>query len=356
MMSHLPSTALQHAPGVLHRSLIDAYLRWCAAAGLTRQALLERAELAEEALGGDGVWVGQSVFERLFLASLAALDDPLLGLHRAQAMEVAEVGLLGFLGLSCPSILELFDTLQNYGRLLSNIPQCSLRHEPGRVLWLIEFSYHDERLQRHSREWMLASCARLIHRLDPHALLEVRLSHEAHRLGLQPHPDYALTFPCPLRFVAAESALVLAPERLKAISPQGHPRIFQTLRQEAQAQLHIDDDAADFLSQLRLCIGAALDRGVAAQGQLCAQLGISERQLHRRLQPYGLSYQKLLDEVRLQRLQALLKQPCTAQAMALSLGFASAKTFSRWLIAQTGLSLQALRYQCTEASSTVSSL
>ena len=343
MMSSTRSTP---APaGVIHASMVEIFLRLCADAGIERSALLAAAGLDARDLAPDPAWIRRDLFERLFLASLACWHDPLLGLHLGQRLPLMEIGLLGFLGLSSPTILDLFSTLQNYGRLVSDIPQSHLRHEPGRVLWVIDFSYHNEVLLRHSSEWMLAACARLIRRLDAQALLAVHLRHAAHPHTQAPHPDYADHFRCAVRFEQAESALVLDPQRLQRASPLGHIRVFQALSQEARAQLEQGQETMDFLQQLRPLIEQALDQGLCTQARLCAQMGISERQLHRRLQQQGESYQGLLDRIRLERLQRLMRPERALHELAEQLGFSSQKSLSRWYLARTGQTLGSYRRQ-----------
>ncbi len=327
--------------GVIHASMVEIFLRLCADAGIERDHLLSTARLREKDLAPDSAWVHRDLFERLFLASLTHWQDPLLGLHLGQGLPLMEIGLLGFLGMSSPSILDLFTTLQNYGRLVSDIPQSYLRHEPGRVLWGIDFSYQNDDLLRHSREWMLVACARLIHRLDPHALLAVHLHHAAYPQTQAPHPDYARCFLCPVRFEQPESALVLDPVRFKRPAHLEHIRVFQALSQEARTQLEQSPsaEAMDFILQLRPLIERALDQGLCTQARLCTELGISERQLHRRLQQHGESYQSLLDRIRLERLQRLMRPESSLYELAEQLGFSSQKSLSRWYLARTGHTL-----------------
>jgi AraC-like DNA-binding protein len=64
--------------------------------------------------------------------------------------------------------------------------------------------------------------------------------------------------------------------------------------------------------------------------QLAAHLHISARTLKRRLQAQGTHYQRILDQIRMQRArQLLLQSSLSVDAIASALGYSDASNFSR---------------------------
>lgn len=323
--------------GVICAPVVNHYVRICEAQGIPREQMLAVAGVAEAELNPADAWVGQSVIERLFQARLRQWPDPMLGLHFAAQMEPAMSGLLGFMALSCPSILELHNTLRDFGGLVSNIFTTAITHLPGRVLWTLDFFYTDAAINRHSAEWVLSSCAALTQRLDPQALLEVHLGHPALLVGGKPHADYAKAFNCPLVFNQPKSALVLDPQCLNRTSPNGNALVYETLCRQGRLLLEQLGARSTLADRVRREIRQLLSRGQVSRDEVCRRIGISHRHLHRQLQTTGSSYQTLLDELRMESARQHLARPDSdLNHLSTELGFASAKSFSRWFTTQQG--------------------
>jgi len=323
--------------GVICAPFINHYLLTCESQGIPRERMLATAGVAENELNPPDAWVQQSVVERLFHARLQLWPDPTLGLRFAAAMEPAKAGMLGFMTLSCPSILELHETLRDFGGLVSNIFSTGLLHQPGRVLWTIDFLYTDATIKRHSTEWVLAAFATLTNRLDPHALYEVHMSHAPVLVEGRPHPDYAAAFSCPVKFNQATSAVVLDPHSLNKPSPNGDPFVYETLCQQARLLLEQLGSGSNIADRVRREIRVLLAAGHVSRDEVCRRIGISNRHLHRQLQLQGCSYQTLLDELRIESArQQLAKPDCDLDRVSAELGFSSIKSFSRWFAAKQG--------------------
>jgi len=323
--------------GVICAPFMNQYMRINENQGVTRERILEAAGLTESELNPPNGWVTQTVIERLFVARLEQQPDPVYGIHCSAALEPSMAGMVGFIALSCPSLLDLHYTLRDFGKLVSNIFRTELTHEPGSTYWTIDFLYTDMIVKRHSTEWVLAGSAMLIHRLYANALLEVHISHAPALLNGKPHPIYEETFKCPVKFGQAQSALVINPQYLNKTSPNGDPLVFTALSNQATLLLEQLKPQTNIIDRVKQEISRLLAIGSVSRDELCKQMGMSSRHLHRQLQLYGSSYQIILDEIRIKSVQDLLIQHSNLDTVSAQLGFSSVKSFARWFDTKMGV-------------------
>jgi AraC-like DNA-binding protein len=318
---------------------VELYIRLCAEHGVSRKTLLDLSGVKEREVNPPTGWVEQAVLEKLFYSRLTRLDKPILGIELATDLDPSRtsVGLLGFLCLSCPSLEDLHYSLVNFGRLVSNIFSTQLMHEPGVVLWSIDLLYRDDLLVRDNTEWFLASCAQLIHRMDPHALKEARLAHGPLFTGGKIHRHYKKAFPCPIQFDQPYSALVIDPQALKRKSCTGDAAAFSALCKQAQILLDQIETEKNIVYRVKQEIRNLLAEGKVSRAEVCSRIGISSRQLHRRLQANSCSYQSLLDDIRSENaIQNLAGLNPDIDQISIELGFSGVKSFSRWFQGRFG--------------------
>ncbi len=324
--------------GVVNTLVLNHYVRICESEGISRQQLLSEIGATEKDLNPDDGWVRQKIIERLLRCRMTLWADPLLGLHMASALEPSVSGVLGYMTLCCPTLLDLHNTLREFGGLVSNLFTTSLIQKPGASLWTIDLAYHDEQLIRHSEEWFLGACALLIRRQNPQALRAVHIKHAPYMVEGMPHPEYQRLFCCPVHFHQQRSALLLDPQALNTLSPYADTMVFEMLKQQAKilsAQLGTPGNIVD---RVRKELRVLLAEGKASRDAISHRIGISTRHLHRQLQHHHYSYQSILDELRLEFAHKhLARTDCHLDHLSLELGFSSAKSFSRWFVTKQGI-------------------
>lgn len=324
--------------------LMGQYLRVCEVAGIARAQLLDGSGIAEADINPANGWVRREVAERLLRHRLRHWPDPVLGLHMAAVLEPTTAGLVGFMTLSCPSLLDLHNTIRDFSQLVTNAALTTMVHEPGCALWCIDVLAEDEQVLRHGVEWYLAACAALISRQAPRALLAVRIAHAPCLVAGQPHPEYAKHFSCPVFFNQGHSALVLDSHSLNNQSPIADVVVFESLREQAKMLLGQRDSGSGIIDRVRLELRAMLAEGNCSREEIAGRLGMSARHLHRQLQLEDSSYQLILDELRTEIARQRLESPaCDVDELSAALCFSGAKSFSRWFLAQTGLTPVAFR-------------
>jgi AraC-like DNA-binding protein len=335
--------AVTAAPGVVSAFVIRHVMQLGHKLGVGREPLMAQAGVSEADLAPADGWVRQDVLERLLLCSLDYWRDPVVTLRVVLAMDPAMMGVLGYLMQCCPTLIDMQQALTEFSRLVSTLHTPSITHEPGASLWAVEVRSASAAFARHSEEGYLALCAQLIHRQAPEALLAVRLRHAPVQEDGGLHPLYAKAFPCPVVFGQRHSGLVIDPQALNRPLPFGDAAIFETLRQQARTLVQQLGSQPRLGDRVKDCLRGLLARGLSSREAVAAELGLSPRHLHRRLQEEGGRYQAILDELRSELAHKLLQSDAGLEDIAGRLGFSNASSFSRWFRQETGLTPQEFR-------------
>jgi AraC-like DNA-binding protein len=159
-----------------------------------------------------------------------------------------------------------------------------------------------------------------------------------------PHADaYALMFPGPLQFDAAQAAIRFD-TRYLGLPLRRDEKALQQMLQRA-LPLTVLQYRRDRLlvQQVRQALAAYPDQARKADG-IAALLNISARTLHRQLKEEGASLQALKDEVRFERATDLLnRSDKPVKQVAAAAGFRNAKSFIRAFRQWSGVAPTAFR-------------
>ncbi len=269
----------------------------------------------------------QDSMTRLWQRAVALSGNPAIGLNMAQVVRPASFHVVGYALMSSRTLKEGFARLVRYQRIIGEGADLNFRDTAaGYVLTL---SIHGDRLPpaqqsaEASLAYILSFCRWLTGR--PVQPLEVQLQGAP---GEDLHA-YKAVFQAPLRFHAAEHALVFTRADIEAALPSAN---------EALAQLH-DRFAGEYLArfaerrvthQVRQVLCRSLPQGEPKRAAVADALHLSQRTLQRRLQDEGTSFQHLLDDTRRELAEQYLAQPHLALLeIAYLLGFADPSNFFR---------------------------
>lgn len=324
--------------GVVSAVLIQHYLRLSRNFGLPLEQIMQAADITHSDLNPTNGWVTQETLERLSTHFLAMYQDPLVGLRLLNKADPAILGALGYMLQCCPTLLDMFHAITEFGHLVSTVSNASFIHEPGVVLWRVEHQSEDDLFVRQADESYLAACAILVNRQYPQALQAVRLPHEAILENAQPHPVYQQIFKCPVVFNQLHAALVLDPKTLNVPLPFADALMFDSLRQHARIVLNQIGAEPSLVHRVKEKLRHLLVQGISSRDAVAQSLDISSRHLHRQLQAQGCHYQAILSELRNELAHKyLLQTPYDLDDIAVKLGFGSARSFCRWFRAEMGI-------------------
>jgi AraC-like DNA-binding protein len=160
----------------------------------------------------------------------------------------------------------------------------------------------------------------------------------AHREAADPEA-VARFFGVPVSYGRPDNGVAVAIEHLDAPLATADPRLRATAEQLAERALADHPPADDLVARIARRVEVRLGSGTASARRVAADLGMSPRTLQRRLDDHGLTWRALLDRVRVEAARVYLAEsPLEVGEIALRLGFAETRAFSRAFRRWTGRS------------------
>lgn len=296
-MTESPAVSLGFSAS--YARLVADYVR---ARDLDSGPILRALGLTEtDAAGGAGVWVpARRLAEALHLAA-GLCADPNIGLHIGQQVHPANIGSLGYALTSCTDLgdgLALYDRLQS---LVCNQVRCEHRLK-GDVIETTFETLGD--VPSDTQLWTFALVSRLAfarwvvgRKLSP---LHVWMRCPA---PADPKPllDYV---GCPITFDAEQAADQVPTAYLQLPNPHADADLHKLMSSlTTQQWVQQGEDQARLVGMVRQRIALGLQRGSlplldSLAPELEAELGLSARQLQRRLGELGLNFKELVEQVR----------------------------------------------------------
>ena len=313
-------------------------------AGEEPMPVLARFGLEPDRLDPTAV-LDEAVELRINTAIAESLSSPLAGLRAGANFGIASYGPFTLLLLTCRDVLHALRTGIEYQSLSFLFGHLSFR--PG----------------RHRSAVLLSTPplqgAALRFRIDLEVAGTLKLMHDIlHAAGADAGPSrivmpyaapaeaaaYGRAFGCPVDWGGREACFELENEVLRRRFTTADPGAHEVLRQQARRLLAAMDGETTSLSQqlrahLAACVGSMPSAAEAA-----AVLGLSERSLRRQLQDEASSYRRILDEVRREKAEALLRDDrLPVESIAQRLGYSEAASFIHAFKRWTGTTPAAFR-------------
>ncbi len=264
--------------------------------------------------------------------------DPALALHWGEAVDMAELSIVGLIMNAAETMGDAFLQMQRFGRLalevegVSDGPRFEIVPRDG-APWMV-----DRRADPNAfPELSEGGFARLVcgpRRFLPRpSVLEVHFSHPAPAY----RAEYERVFQCPVRFDTGWNALRLDPETAGwRVSLQ--PRyVFGVLTERADGLLKEMDQARTTRGRVEALLLPILHTGEVSSDQVAKALGFSRQTLFRRLKAEGLTFGAVLDDLRHRMaLRYLRGRKASVNETAYLVGFSEAAAFSRAFKRWTG--------------------
>ncbi|GGX40286.1 AraC family transcriptional regulator [Saccharospirillum salsuginis] len=317
---------------------LQQYLRLAEADGLDVDRLRAVAGLPGDLDGSTRSHVPGSAFQRLIHAMVEHTGDPILGLRSGDHVQPGSYNVLGHITMSCATLGEAIDCIAPYEKLVGDmgVTRVLAREDEISLVW--SCAYTDPVVSPHMIDNVFASWieyARWLACREPPAPLRVDLAHPS------PGPDlegeYVSRWKCPVHFDQPVNRIRCHRSLLDMPLRQPDPELRQTLEEHARARMESLSDPDSLAARVRHAIHRQLRQGVTRQDVVSEHLAMTPRTLQRRLGEEGLSYQRLLDEIRDELARDYLKNTgLTIQDIALRLGFSEVRSFHRRFKAWTG--------------------
>jgi AraC-like DNA-binding protein len=326
--------------------LVKGLADYAAGRGADRAALLTAAGVTPAQLSDLDGRVPFASYVALMRAAKVACDDPALSLHFAEALDLSEVSVVGLISHAAETMVEAFNQLNRYGRLVMEVEgvadgeRFAIVMRDGEV-WLVDQRANPNDFPELTESTFTRFAVGPRRFLPRPIVTAVEVTH--------PRPahaeEYERVLGAPVTFGAGWNALRMD------MSLADHPvaalpgYAFGVLADRADALLASLREATTLRGRVEALLMPVLHTGKASVDYAAGQLGVSRQTLFRRLKAEGTSFEAVLDGLRRRlALDYLAARKVSVNETAYLVGFSEPAAFSRAFKRWTGRSPREVRH------------
>lgn len=310
---------------------------------LTAQGVVPSEVLPDHLLRDDDRGLGRFPAEdycQWLIRAAERLGDPLLGLHLGQALQLAQLGALGYVLAACDNLGAALLRIQRYHRLVHDLNP--LEHVVVDGQLELRWGISRGRPGALFDEAGIASIVQVGRSLCGCSLALTAVDF-VNPAPADPSP-YTRYFGCPVRFGQPLTRLVMPLASLGAPLQQADPLLRRLMEAQVDTAMSQLPETGDLPAMAQRVIGHLAPQGIPSLEQVAGELRLSPRVFYRRLAEQGVSFRDLR-EAALQRLaERHLSNPgLTLADVGLLTGYAEQSAFSRAFKRWAGITPQAWR-------------
>ncbi|HEY0077593.1 MAG TPA: AraC family transcriptional regulator [Pyrinomonadaceae bacterium] len=315
--------------------------------GASRKALAERSRIEPAELQDPDNRIPFEKYVALMRAGKELCNDPALALHFGEAFDCTEISIIGLVGRASETFAEGFSQVNRYARLAAEVEldgdgngdRFQLRHSAGQ-LWMV-----DTRKNPNDFPEMTESTFARMMSTSRRYLGETQFVKAVHFTHSEPsyRAEYDRIFRVPLVFESDKNALLTDDVWLTYRAPLASRYVPEVLRTHAESLLEKLDSAKSTRGRVESLLTPILHTGEACMDIVARKLGLSRQTLFRKLKAEGVTFEKVLDELRHKlALQYLSGKKTSVNETAYLVGFSDPAAFSRAFKRWTGYSPRAI--------------
>jgi len=320
-----------------------ALLVFAVARGADRRSLLDCAGIESRELAEPDSRIKLSRYIALMEAAREACRDPALALHFGEAVRMQDISIVGLVCEAAETAADVGRQLNRYARLVVDegpgVPM--VRATPGKDgIWMEAASpvYNANPLLLEAEFTRLVCNTRATFR-DVPEFKAMRFPLAAHFTCPEPawRGEYERVYRAPLVFNSDRNALLLDWNFPALKQPPGNRFVFGVLSERADALLKTLTQATTVRAKVESLLMPILHTGDANMDAIATRMGLSRRTLLRKLSAEGVTFEKVLDELRRHlALDYLSGKKVSVNETAYLVGFSDPSAFSRAFKRWTG--------------------
>lgn len=308
-----------------------ALVRYLEAHGADFKAIADACGLTTDELADPMRLVPLRQMASFYVMAAKALNDCGLPLKLAEASGVGNSGLMGHLAMAAPTVRAFVDCLAGYAPLLVTNVEAGYAESAGigRLYWRAPGGPEGFEISLKPVNLFLA--ASIIHRVRVAAGADwvPRAVTFEHKAPAANQGELAL-FGRDVTFNRDCSSITFDAVTLAKPLPTANAHLFAIFKHHATLLLRDVNSDRDWTDLVRRSIGDRLKWDAASLDGVAKDLGISPRNLQRRLEQTGSSFEKVLDDMRRATAERLLRETdLPLMQIAFDVGYGSQSTFTR---------------------------
>lgn len=329
-----------------------AFLDFAISRGADRHTLIERSNIQPDDLNEQDKRIPIVNYIALLKAGIELCNEPALALLFGEAVSLKDVSIVGLLGADGGDAEAVRQQINRYMRLMLDegddqiSDRMKLIPEKDNV-WLKFTSpiYVQNPLITESGFARCICGARAMFKAKGISTKQpfpkaIHFTHQAPKY----RAEYDRIFGVPLVFGSHSNALLMGKDFLSFALPPTNPYLSRILTAHAENLLEKLDSSKSMRSCVESLLTAHLPKGEASMDTIARKLGVSRQTLFRKLKTEGVTFEKILDELRYKlALHYLKDKKISVNETAYLVGFSEPPAFSRAFKRWTGASPRVFR-------------
>jgi AraC-like DNA-binding protein len=264
--------------------------------GVAVDDLLKEVGLRRTSLADPEARVSYSGVLDLIERAATATRDASFGLRLGASRDQHDSGLIGFVLLNSPALMDALANLQRYFRVVGDGEDFEI--ERGGPHVELRFRVADPKMRglRHNSDYIAAMLVRACRDMTRKRVSPVRVEFTHRRPDQQ--VGYAEILGCPVKFNAEWDSLIYSTETMRLPVIGADDRLLKVLEDACNRILGPTPKKQDLIRDVRELIIDRLARGTADLDGVARELNISSKTLERRLAEKGVGFSKLLEDIR----------------------------------------------------------
>jgi AraC-like DNA-binding protein len=330
----------------LARGLLDLAV----SKGASRQALLLRAKIDPATLLDQDTRIPFVSYVALMRAGKELSGDAALALHYGEAIDLSDISIVGLIGRASQTMVEAFIQINRYGRLVVEVDTGGPRRfevvQGAGGLWVTDTRDNPNdfiELTESTFTRMVCGCRRIIRESGQPVDTIVGAVHVTHQdPGYR--AEYDRIFRASITFNSDRNAMLITDAWLNSRMAAQPRYAFGVLASHGDALLKSLADSKTLRGRVEALLMPILHTGGASADAVAGKLGVSRWTLFRRLKAEGITFEKLLDELRHKMAVTYLSaKKVSVNETAYLVGFSEPAAFSRAFKRWTGMNPRAYR-------------
>jgi AraC-like DNA-binding protein len=335
-----------------------AFLDFVVKKGADGRQLLDTAQLSADELNDADSHVPLASYMTLMETAIEICNEPALALQFGEAVRLQDISILGLVG-HCETAAEAREQANRFGRLAVDDGGADASNgvefiRDGRNVWL-NFPgalYIENPLFTESA---LARCVcdgRAFAAMHPDKAWPPPKAVSFTHAEPSYRAEYDRIFRMPIRFSGNKNGILFGEELLSVRVAPPNKYVSRLVKRQAEGLLQQLDTSSSARRQVEDLLMPMLHTGEANIEAVARTLGVSRQTLFRKLKEEGVTFEKILDQLRHRlALRCLKRENISVNETAYRVGFSDPAAFSRAFKRWTGSSPRAVRKEARAVGS-----
>ncbi|HLN93913.1 MAG TPA: AraC family transcriptional regulator [Thermoanaerobaculia bacterium] len=326
-------------------SFVRGLMDFAVSKGANRKELADRARIDPAELQDPDGRIPFGKYVALMRAAKELCNDPALALHFGEAVDMSEMTIVGMTGNPSGTMEDGIAQLNRFAPLVLDVNGGGDRYQLERIdgqLWMVDGRPNPNASPEVTESAFARAVCGMRRRFgDAEFVEELHFTH--------PEPayreEYDRIFQVPVVFDCEKNAVRLS-DRLWPVARAALPprSVSEVLSAHAEALLEKLESSKTTRGRIESLLIPILHTGDASMDVVAGKLGLSRQTLFRRLRTEGVTFEKVLDELRHEMaLHYLNEKKLSVNETAYLVGFSDPAAFSRAFKRWTGSSPGTMR-------------